>query len=259
MNIKDKIKEYWETHLPQSKYSNEKLGTKASFDRMEERRYNELYAFFPEEIEFDKHRGEKVLEIGCGRGTDILQFAKNGSIVTAIDLTENAISITKDRFRMYGLKGNFRIADAENLPFADNTFDFVFSVGVLHHIPNTKKAIAEAYRVCKPNGKVIILLYAKGWKHYLIRVLLGKIWPENKKDKETELWGCPFTSVYNKREMKNLFNHPVELKRWRMGVYFDYKSVMWGFNLMPDFIIKIMKMVKLERILGEDWIAKGIK
>ena len=257
--MKTKIKNWWENHLPQDAYSSKKINTKPYFDEQEQKRYEIYYKYFPEILKWDKWKGKKVLEIGCGGGTDILQFAKNGAIVTGIDLTETAIKITKRRFDIYNLKGTFIQAYAENLPFEDNTFDFVYSLGVLHHTPDTEKAIREAYRVLRPNGKILIHLYAKGWKHYIFRKFYFRFMSESKKDKNTEEWGAPLLKVYSKRQFEKLFPYKIKATKYRMGVFFDYKSKAFGMTLFPKPIAKLIDILKLERLFGENWVGVGIK
>ena len=258
--IKQLSKDYWESHLPQRSYSEKLTFSKKYFDEMEVKRYDRILKYIPKVMNFQGYRNKKVLEIGCGMGTEILQFARNGAYVTAIDLTENAIKITKERFKLYGYKGgHFQVGDAENMTFKDDTFDLVYSIGVLHHTPNTEKAIREAYRVCKPNGNVLIMLYGKGWKHYLFRKFLYKLMPEENKNKDTEEFGCPILKVYSKKEAKKLFCYPVKITKWKMGPYFDWKLKAFGITLMPNFIIKIVEILNLQRIFGEHLIIEGRK
>ena len=99
--LKSKIKDWWENNLPQDAYSRKEINTREYFDEQEQKRYEIYYRYFPEILQWDEWKGKKVLEIGCGVGTDILQFARNGAIVTGIDLTETAIQTTKERFRVY--------------------------------------------------------------------------------------------------------------------------------------------------------------
>jgi ubiquinone/menaquinone biosynthesis C-methylase UbiE len=102
-------------------------------------------------------RGKHLLEIGCGMGYDSLEFLKRGVRVTAIDLTENAVEFTKKHFDAEGVKAeDVRVGNALQLPFADGTFDAVWSNGVLHATGNTQRAIDEVWRVLKPGGRAII-------------------------------------------------------------------------------------------------------
>lgn len=111
--------------------------------------------------EFPKFRGKKTLEIGVGLGADHQQLAESGALLTGIDLTERAIEHTKRRFEIFGLTSNLLIADAEALPFEDGSFDAVYSWGVIHHSPNTEKAVKEIYRILKHGGFAKIMIYHK--------------------------------------------------------------------------------------------------
>ena len=110
---------------------------------------------------FDSTRGARVLEIGVGLGADHQRFAEAGALLTGIDLTERAIEHTKHRFALFGLASELRTADAENLPFESESFDVVYSWGVLHHSPNTSTAIGEVYRVLRPGGRASVMIYQK--------------------------------------------------------------------------------------------------
>ncbi len=111
--------------------------------------------------EFKFFKNLKTLEIGVGLGADHQQLAENGAILTGVDLTERAIGHTKRRFELFGLHSILSVADAENLPFENESFEAVYSYGVLHHTPNTQKAFDEVYRVLKPGGMAKVLIYNK--------------------------------------------------------------------------------------------------
>lgn len=103
--------------------------------------------------------GKKVLDVGCGNGWILSQIAKTGMKLYGIDLTMKSIELSKARFRNAGIGGQFACASAEDLPFPDNTFDSVVSLGVIHHTPRTERCAEEIIRVCKPGGKVLIAVY----------------------------------------------------------------------------------------------------
>lgn len=111
--------------------------------------------------DFKKSKGLKVLEVGVGLGADHQQFAEAGADLFGVDLTENAILHTQRRFEIFGLKSSLAVGDAENLEFGANTFDQVYSWGVLHHSPKTPVAISEVWRVLKPGGLASIMIYHK--------------------------------------------------------------------------------------------------
>ena len=125
-----------------------------------ELRYS-LEPYIPDFAGFESSRGKTVLEIGVGLGADHQRFAEAGADLSGVDLTERAVSHTMQRFSQLGLKSKLCVADAESLPFESNTFDIVYSWGVLHHSPNTESAIAEVLRVLKPGGEARIMIYYK--------------------------------------------------------------------------------------------------
>jgi ubiquinone/menaquinone biosynthesis C-methylase UbiE len=109
---------------------------------------------------FNEGKGKDVVEIGVGMGADHVEWAKScPKSLTGIDLTPRAIEHTKKRLALYGLESNIRVGDAENLSFEDNSFDIVYSWGVLHHSPDTPKAIDEVYRILRPGGTARIMIY----------------------------------------------------------------------------------------------------
>ncbi|NKD45782.1 class I SAM-dependent methyltransferase [Haematospirillum jordaniae] len=110
-------------------------------------------------FDYERFRGKKVLEIGCGMGCMASQWASHGANITAIDLNPVAIEKTTRRFELFGLKGDIREVDAETLPFADATFDLVYSWGVIHHTPGIEQAAREIFRVLKPGGRLALMLY----------------------------------------------------------------------------------------------------
>jgi ubiquinone/menaquinone biosynthesis C-methylase UbiE len=122
------------------------------------------YALEPEILgfaDFARWRGRRVLEIGVGLGADHARFAQAGAELTGIDLTERAIAHARRRLALLGLSSSLQVGDAERLPFADNTFDLVYSWGVLHHTPDTPRAFAEVARVLRPGGVARIMIYHK--------------------------------------------------------------------------------------------------
>jgi SAM-dependent methyltransferase len=108
---------------------------------------------------FDRWRGRDVLEIGCGIGTDTVRFARAGANVTGVDLTLAAVELASSWLEQEGLGGRVLQADAESLPFADESFDLVWSWGVLHHTLDAARAIREAWRVLRPGADARIMLY----------------------------------------------------------------------------------------------------
>ncbi len=133
---------------------------KSGYQDQAKSRY-ELEPYILDFAKFEQSKGKRVLEIGVGLGADHQQFAEAGAILTGIDLTQRAIEHTKNRFDTFKLQSTLMNCDAENLSFSDETFDIVYSWGVLHHSPNTPRAIGEVLRVLKPGGTARIMIYSK--------------------------------------------------------------------------------------------------
>src|SRR5258708_17977201 len=171
----------------------------------------------PEVMGFTEFAGARLLEVGCGMGTDLLQFARGGASVTGVDLTPLSIQISQQHFAVYGMRGDFAISDAEHLPFADESFDVVYSNGVLHHTPDTAGAVCEIHRVLKPGGLARVMLYyrhsANYWGQIILRhgLLHGELLRGNspgeimsKYVEFNEAGGRPLVKVYSRREERRL-------------------------------------------------------
>ena len=111
--------------------------------------------------QFESFKNKKTLEIGVGLGSDHKLLAQNGAMLTGIDLTDRAVGHTKRRFELLGLTSDLSVADAENLPFEDGSFEMIYSWGVIHHSPKTPKAVDEIHRVLMKSGKCKIMIYHK--------------------------------------------------------------------------------------------------
>ena len=167
--LKERVREFWQAHPCGTKFSDAEIGTREFFERVEQHRYTKESHILTA-ADFASARGLKVLEIGCGLGTDGAQFAKAGADYTGVDLTEASIELARKRFELFGLKGEFRVADAEKLDFADESFDLVYSHGVLHHTPDIDAAISEIHRVLKPGGQARIMLYHRDSYNYRVGI-----------------------------------------------------------------------------------------
>jgi SAM-dependent methyltransferase len=146
------------------------------FERIEAHRYA-VEPFIHAVAQFTRHRGERVLEVGVGAGTDHLQWARAGCECHGVDLTDAGIEVTRARLTLYGLESDLRRIDAERLPFPDATFDVVYSWGVIHHSERPDAIVSEIRRVLRPGGVFIGMIYGrrslaalKAWvRHALLR------------------------------------------------------------------------------------------
>ncbi len=194
------------------------LGTREFFDEVERYRYKEYAPWMPRVMGFEDFRGKRLLEVGCGMGTDLLQFARGGAYCTGIDLTPRSIEITRHRFKLYGADGDFMISDGERLPFRSESFDVVYSNGVLHHTPDTAGSIREVHRVLRPGGTARIMLYHRNSLNYWVEIVLrrGVLGLEFLRGRSAEEImsrviefsdnnARPLVKVYSRREVREMF------------------------------------------------------
>lgn len=273
-DLKGEVATYWAANPCETPAYFERVGgappvsaaperSAAFFEAIEAQRYStqrDIWGF----AQFARWRGKRVLEIGVGTGTDFLQWARAGADAYGVDLTTEAIELTRSRLAVYGVDcRELRVADAENLPYPDNFFDLVYSWGVLHHTPDTVRAISEAVRVVRPGGRVKLMLYnrrsfvaLKFWIKYAL--LRGR--------PLTSISGVlarhmesPGTKAYKSSEIVELLSHlPVEnisidaaagprefgppldssLKRRMLFAVRYFLTVLLGLN-SADFFMKI--------------------
>jgi ubiquinone/menaquinone biosynthesis C-methylase UbiE len=165
---KEAVRRFWEAQPCGSVHSSAQEGAPEYFQQVERRR-RELEPFIDRFAAFSSVRGQDVLEVGVGLGTDLVRFARAGAHVTGVDLTEHAVQLVRQRLALEGLSGRVEVGDAENLPFADDSFDYVYSWGVLHHTPDPAAAVREAIRVLRPRGRICLMLYARhSWVAYAL-------------------------------------------------------------------------------------------
>jgi SAM-dependent methyltransferase len=165
---------------------------------------------------FDRARDLDVLEIGVGLGADHQRFAEGGARLTGIDLTDRAVEHTQRRFDLFGLSSDLRVGDAEALPFADESFDVIYSWGVLHHSPDTARAIDEVWRVLRRGGTARIMIYHTyalvGYMLWLRYALLtGKPW-RTLADIYARHLESPGTKAYTIGEAQGLFQRFGEVR-----------------------------------------------
>jgi len=242
-DLLEKIRTYWNTRPCNIRHSKSPIGTKEYFDEVEARRYaNEPHNF--RFADFERWKGKRVLEIGCGIGTDAVNFIRAGASYTGIDLSEESVNLTKKRFEVFGLRGEVFVANAEELESIfdiHEKFDLIYSFGVIHHAPRPEKVVQSLPRLLNKNGEVRCMLYAKNsWKNILINA--GWDQPEAQDN-------CPQALTYTKNEVKELFKdfHYIDIQQdfifpWKIENYIKYEYVKqpW-FEAMPPELFNIME------------------
>ena len=183
---------------------------RASFFAELERERYAWEPYIPKFAQFSRGRGRDLLEIGVGAGTDFINWVRQGARATGIDLTERSVELTRERLTLEGLNADVRGADAEQLPFADESFDIVYSYGVLHHSPDTARAVGEVRRVLRPGGTALIMIYhVPSWVGIMLWTLhcAARLRPWR-----SLRWAVyhhlesPGTKAYTKREARAMFN-----------------------------------------------------
>jgi SAM-dependent methyltransferase len=167
--LKERVRAFWQQHPCGTKFADAEPGSRRFYDLVEAHRYEKEW-HIPAAAGFAQSKGLTVLEIGCGLGTDGAQFAQAGAQYTGIDLTEAAVDLARRRFEIFKLPGTFRVADAEKLDFPDDSFDLVYSHGVLHHTPDTQAAVREIHRVLRPGGRAVVMLYHRDSYNYRVNI-----------------------------------------------------------------------------------------
>jgi len=245
----DQVRAYWNNRPCNIKHSTSPIGTKEYFDEVEARRYaNEPHNYvFPD---FKRWQGKRVLEIGCGIGTDATNFVRAGADYTGVDLSGESIKLARQRFDVLGLTGEFIECNAEELNVVfdpHEKFDLIYSFGVIHHAPRPDRVVKCLPKLLNSDGEVRAMLYAKNsWKNILI---------ESGWDQPEAQANCPQAVTYTKQEADWLFREAgfkdiaVEqdfIFPWNIEHYVKYEYVKqpW-FDAMPPELFKIM-----ERALG---------
>lgn len=165
------VNAFWNTEACGTHFVPESANLADFYEKFREQRYRTEW-HIPLLVPFAEAKGKSVLEIGTGNGADAAMFALNGANYTGVDLTEAALEATRKHFDVLGLTGTFQRENAEALSFPDESFDWVYSHGVLHHTPNPQQAINEVWRVLRPNGRAIVMLYHKRSFNYFIRIMM---------------------------------------------------------------------------------------
>jgi ubiquinone/menaquinone biosynthesis C-methylase UbiE len=228
---KREVAKYWNKQACGTGVTAAEKFSREYFDDIEEYRYQvepDIFSF----AQFTRYRGQKVLEVGVGAGTDFIQWVRAGARAYGIDLTEQGVNHVKHRLVVYGLSAEeVRVGDAENLPYKDEFFDLVYSYGVIHHSPDTIRALEEIIRCTKIGGTIKVMVYNKYSCNSLYQYLRYGL-----------LKGKPFmglaevmhrhqesvgTKVYSIAEMKTIVSeYPVEIKN--IGAKATSYDLLWN-------------------------------
>ena len=207
--LKSEVKQHWENETCGTRYGDDP-DRKRYFDEISAARYS-LEPYIKSFADFPASAGKTVLEIGVGAGSDFQNWCETAAHATGIDLTERAIALTGERLALNSVpKEKYRLltGDAENLPFDDNSFDIVYSWGVLHHTPDTRRAYGEVFRVLKPGGIMKTMIYHHpswtGWMLYARHALAGGNFRMSMKEAVFHHLESPGTKTYSIQEARRM-------------------------------------------------------
>lgn len=242
------VQSYWDARPCNIRHSAKPVGTKEYFDEVEKRKYF-VEPHIPEFAQFERWKGRRVLEVGCGIGTDTINFARAGALVTAVDLSEESLKLARTRAEVFGLGDRicFYQANAEELTSCVpvEPYDLVYSFGVIHHTPNPRIAIGQITHYMAPSSELRIMVYAKNsWKNIMIEAGLDQ--PEAQS-------GCPVAFTFTAEEARNLLNglHIVEIKQDHIFPFRVEKYVRYEYEIIPWFAAMPKAMfAALEKNLG---------
>ena len=207
----ERVREYWNRRPCNIRHSPKPVGTREYFDEVEARKYF-VEPHIPRFAEFEKWRGKKVLEIGCGIGTDTVNFARHGASVTAVDLSEKSLEVARRRAEVFGLQNiRFHHGSAEELRnvLPPEPFDLIYSFGVIHHTPHPERAVAELAHFSRPGTTLKIMVYYKyAWKVFglVLKEGKGRFWRASEivaRNSEAQT-GCPVTYTYSRATARKL-------------------------------------------------------
>lgn len=250
------VRRFWEANPVAARSVPHPLGTPEYFSYYDQlREQNESVEFSAALHEYASFAGKQVLDVGCGNGYVLSRFAQKGARVCGVDLTHTAVDLCRKRFAWMRLPGRFVQSNAEQLPFPDATFDCVCSMGVLHHTPDTARAVAEVFRVLKPGGRLIVMFYHRNslqmrLKFPLMRWMRGK--PMQESINEVDGVGNPKGDVYSREELHAL------LGSFRQHDIFA-GSMPWHAMGPAAALLPAAARRALERRLGWFLYAKAIR
>ena len=249
MHSLQEVKEYWDRRPCNIRHSPKPIGSRDYFDEVESRKYF-VEPHIPDFADFPRWRGKDVLEIGCGIGTDSVNFVRNGANLTIVELSSESLAITKKRLELEHLRANLVNGNAEELNELlppEKKFDVIYSFGVIHHTPHPERVVEAITKRLKPDGELRIMLYARhSWKVLWIYARYGWREPWNwrkliAKYSEAQI-GSPVSYVYSGSEARNLLRNfkIVSISKdhifpYRISDYVQYRFVKnWYFRWMPN-------------------------
>ena len=255
----ERVRSYWDQRPCNIRHSPKPVGTREYFEEVEERKYF-VEPHIPRFADFECWRGKKVLEIGCGIGTDTTNFARHGAQVTAVDLSQQSLDLARQRIAVYGLQDQVRFysGSAEELTqfVPVEPYDLIYSFGVIHHTPHPEKVVEQMCSYAKHGTTIKLMVYYRhSWKVFWILMGYGKgqFWrlPELVAEHSEAQTGCPVTYTYSREDGRKLIESSGFRLRdsfvdhifpYRIPEYVKYQYVKsWPWSWMPASLTRAME------------------
>lgn len=236
------IIDYWNNQPCNIKHSDHPVGTLEYFEAVREKRYR-AEPHILDFANFHRWRGKRVLEIGCGIGTDAVEYARHGAIYTGVDISNESIELARKRFAAYNLPGTFLHLDAASEDLSSlGKFDMVYSFGVIHHYPDMNAILDRIHSVLNLGGEFKFMVYAKNsWKYAMIQQGLDQF--------EAQA-NCPYAQAFTKEEVADFLKDKFRIERIRQDHCFMYQIPSYKkgifelepwFEAMPEVMRKAVK------------------
>jgi len=165
------VRDYWNRHIHDLEITTHPVGSPGFFADLDQYHFEKLHHLL-RLVDFGGYADRRVLEVGCGAGTDLARFATGGALVSGVDLSSSAIALARQNFEHQGLRADLREADGEHLPFVNDTFDFVYAHGVVQYTTNPQRLVDECRRVLKPGGEAVFQVYNRiSWLNALSKLM----------------------------------------------------------------------------------------
>jgi SAM-dependent methyltransferase len=265
----EKVQEYWNRRPCNIRHSPKPVGSKEYFDEVEHRKYF-VESHIPGFAEFAKWKGKTVLEIGCGIGTDTINFARSGAQVTVVELSDESMKVAQQRAGVFGLSDKIKFVNgnAENLPalVPAQKFDLIYSFGVIHHSPHPEIIVDHIRKLYMgPQSELRLMVYAKACYKLFWIMKEENVWDMGRADeliaKNSEAQsGCPVTYSYTYGEAERLLKgfkifdmYKSHIFTWDIPAYKNYeykKDAAWEG-------VSDQQLAELERELGWHLLIKA--
>jgi SAM-dependent methyltransferase len=239
----EEVKKFWNDRPCNVRHSSKEVGTEEYFNEVERKKFF-VEPHILDFTNFEQWNGKKVLEIGCGLATAGINFSFSGADYTGVELSEESLSLAKKRFEVFGQIGTFYSGNAEQLSsfVPVETYDLIYSFGVIHHSPHPEKIVSELKKYMNENSVLKIMLYAKNsWKNYMIETGL---------DQPEAQYGCPIANTYTKEDVVELLDgyevlsidqdhiFPYQIEPYKRG---EYIKQPWFGAMSPEMFRALEK------------------